>query len=166
MFYRHSNTFRKFELTPKGLIFIWISICAEAHVCAQHTLNHYSGKKKSLLLNYSSSLQFFCNHKGFGSLETLQWLWVIWSQSSIMLKKSLCWKVWKSCGSSTGSCERTVWGQLGVKAKGSWSWCDSRHPTARARAGNIAVWVPSPEIPKLAGRDIVISPQWEYDLSL
>lgn len=165
MFYRHSNTFRKFELTPKGLIFIWISICAEAHVCTQHTLNHYSGKKKSLLLNYSSSLQFFCNHKGFGSFETLQWLRVIWSQSLVLLKKSLCWKIWKSCRRNTGSCKFTAWG-FGVKGKGSRSCCGSRHPTARVNTGNTAVLVPSPEIPMLEGTDIVISPQWEYDLSL
>jgi hypothetical protein len=36
MFYRHSNTFRKFELTPKGLIVIWVSIWTGTHVHKLH----------------------------------------------------------------------------------------------------------------------------------
>lgn len=71
MFYRHSNTFRKFELTPKGLIVIWISMCTRAHVHTMHIESlQWRGKKKkpkTLVLNYRSLLPFFLTTKSLAA---------------------------------------------------------------------------------------------------
>jgi hypothetical protein len=72
MFYRHSNTFRKFELTPKGLIVIWVSSCSRTHVHTQCTLNHSSGKI-SLVLNHRSHLPFFLNTKSLAAWASVTW---------------------------------------------------------------------------------------------